>query len=309
VGKDLILVLIATAAAVAFAATPRSAHAEPGTSITIAAVLSGEQPAFRATLSGFEAALEKHGVHATIEVFELANAANASKATIVFAIGSPAATLMSAQGSPPVIFAVVGDPEGVNLMDRRNMPKRNATGVSALAPLHAQLQLLAAITPDAKRIGVVLSSEHSTQILETPPGNDRVLIPIIASSASAVGVALARHHDDVDVILALPDGAIWNGAAVRAAVIFSLQKKKPLFGFSSAFTRAGAVASIAAEDYSDMGAQAAEKAHALIRGEPLSSSRVLEPRKLSISINLVVARRIGVEPSRELVERAEVVFR
>lgn len=308
-GKDLMLVLTV----VAGLAGAGAVRAEDKTAVSIAVVLSEEQRVFHEAIDGFTAQLAARGYTAKIEIYELASAerAAASGASLVFTLGSAAAT--AHRGTVPAVFAVVGDPAGIDLMDSAHLPKGKTTGIGAWVPVRAQLAHVAAIAPDAKRIGVVISRAHSKAMLREMELDAQAfgftLTFIEAATPNAVGVELAACADEVDALLALADGAIWTSASVKAAVIYALQNKKPLFGFSAAFTRAGALASISAEDYRDMGAQAADRAAAILGGAPIGELRILAPRKLSTSINLVVARRIGVEPSREEIDRAEAVFR
>jgi ABC-type uncharacterized transport system substrate-binding protein len=128
---------------------------------------------------------------------------------------------------------------------------------------------------------------------------------IAAETPAGVGPALDRVRERVDVLIAIADPSIWAAGSVKAAAMFGLRNRLPLIGFSAAYTRAGAVASISAEDFADQGAQAADRAIALLEGGALDLMRVQSPRRTAISVNLVVARRIGIEPPRALIERAE----
>lgn len=307
--KTLILLFAATPAM----AQAAPAHAQHKSAIAVAVVLSEEQPVFHEVIDGFTRQLAARGIDAKIELYDLANAerASASGASLVLALGSAAAA--AHHGSVPGVFAIVSDPEASDLMDAAHRPKRKTTGIAAWVPVHAQLGHVAAIAPAAKRIGVVIGRAHSKTLMREMELDARsfgfTLTFIEAATPHAVGLELAASADDVDALLALADGAIWTGASVKAAVIYALQHKKPLIGFSAAFTRAGALASISAEDYRDIGAQAADRAAAILSGAPIAELRILDPRKLSTSVNLVVARRIGVELSQAEIDRAEAVFR
>jgi ABC-type uncharacterized transport system substrate-binding protein len=129
---------------------------------------------------------------------------------------------------------------------------------------------------------------------------------IDARRPEEVGAALSQQREAFDAILALPDPSVWNAQSLKAAVIFSLAQRRPLFGFSQAFTRAGALASLSAEGYEQMGAQAARLALARAAGGP---PRVEAPATLNLSLNVVVAQRLGLTLPRSLTEAATEVFR
>lgn len=308
-GKALLPLLIVAAAYAV------EAKAQANTLEIEVLISEAGQPAFEATLKGFRKALVLQGFDPRFSIIAMADAAqlSQSKAAFIFTLGTPA-TARAVQLAPvPVIFAAVGDPAAIDLMTEARLPKKRATGVSLLVPAFSQLSLVGSAAPDTKRLGVVYAETCSPQVIaelkKETIARGLTFVPIVVSSPAAVGIELSKREREVDALLAVADAAVWNAASVKGAVIFSIQKKKPLFGFSSAFTRAGAIASVSAEDYEDIGAQAAISALALAVGAQVERMAIVAPRKLTISINLVVARRIGIEPSRQLVDRAEVVFR
>jgi putative ABC transport system substrate-binding protein len=290
------------------------AQAENGIAVRIDVLMSEDQPAYTATLKGFRQGLIAQGMTPVLEVHTLDRAGKlpSTGSKMIFALGS-AAALRATELGVPVVFAVVGDPAGLDLMNEAHLPKKQATGVSLLAPAAKQMSLIVALTPDAKRIGVVVSKSTSAALRAELKKEIEQLglsfVPLVPQNANTLGLELAKQEGNVDALLALADPGLWNSASVKAAVIFSIQKKKPLYGFSTSFTKAGAIASISAEDYEDLGAQAASSAVAISSGKVAGKMAIVPPRKLAISINLVVARRIGLEPSRQLLDSAEVVFR
>jgi putative tryptophan/tyrosine transport system substrate-binding protein len=311
VGKAHIPLLIAAASAI-----PAFADADLDRTISVSVVASGDQPELELVERGFIAHLERSGVRVKTQRFAAGGLPNAIAAApnLVLALGTSAARAsVLASDGVPVVFAVVGDPRGAGLEGANGLPSRNASGVSASAPADRQIELLRRLVPSAKRIAILSNpqapSAAAASLAAALQAKQLTPIAVHASGPNDVGRAISEVVDRVDAIFAVADSTIWNATSVKAAVLISLQRKKPLFGFSSGFTRAGAVASVAADDFEDIGAQAAEIARAVLDRVPIAKIAIAPPRRTSVSLNLVVAQRIGLHVESDLVDGAKVVFR
>jgi putative ABC transport system substrate-binding protein len=295
---------------------PAVAGADSGRAVAVSVVVSGDQAELEAVERGFVTRLSHSGVRVTTQRFGVASCANALAAapSLVLALGTSAARASAlATNGVPVVFAVVGDPRGAGLEGANGLPTRRATGVSASAPVERQVELLGRLVPSARRIGVISNpnAPPAPAALLTAALQAKQLTPVAvyAAGPNDVGRAISEAAERVDALIAVADSTIWNGTSVKAAVLTSLQRKKPLFGFSSGFTRAGAVASVAADDFEDIGAQAADIAREVLERVPIERIAIAPPRRTSVSINLVVAQRIGLHVGNDLVDSAKVVFR
>jgi putative ABC transport system substrate-binding protein len=313
-GKGRVLLLTAACAAVAAASAPT--RAEGGGSI-VALVVPEENPSFAAAAKGFEEELDRRGLATRRVKYRPADIAAAvtSGASLVFAVGTECAVAASAASSeghgPPVVFAVVGDPIGAGLAHEDGRPRGCSTGVAGLPPAADVAALVGDLAPDARRVGVIANPARTGALVaaleRSVAARGLTTTTIAAATAADVGPALeaARASRRPDVLIAVADPSIWAPASVKATAMFALRNRVPLIGFSSAFTRAGAVASLAVEDYGGAGALAAARAAEILAGRPAEEIPVVWPSRARLSLNLVVARRVGVEPPRALVDRAE----
>lgn len=235
-----------------------------------------------------------------------------AQSDLVLGLGGAASSRLTAL-KVPAVFAVVGDPIDSGLCDEASRPRGAITGVGALVAPELQLELVRELLPGDRRIGLIYNPSRASQLYARYAVEARALglipVPVAARSAHEVPQVLSAARDHVDVLIALPEPSIWNAASLKTSVMFSLRERKPLIGFSKLFTRGGAIASLAAEDYRAMGAQAARLALRLLQGEDVSSIRVEPAGTISLSLNLVVAGRLGIRVSTDLIERAEDVYR
>lgn len=288
------------------------AAAAPAVPLRVTVLLSEDAPSFQAAGTAFVEALGVETSRVLLVSQRLAaGAGSLDDADVVLALGTAAARRIASGPGPGVrVFAVVGDPVSAGLSQGESGSRGELGGVSALPPLIEQLELVRAAAPDARRLGVVVNGSRPSPLLDLLVGlGPRAGLTIVALRAQRpedVGAVLRQERGSFDAILALPDPSVWNGAALKATVIFALSERRPLFGFSRAFTRAGALASLSAEDYPAMGEQAAKLAGGRLGGGPV---RIEAAQSRSLSVNVVVAQRLGLTLTRGLVERAKDVYR
>src|SRR5262249_42631513 len=79
-----------------------------------------------------------------------------SKPDVIVPISTPSAlAVVRATIGTPVVFAAVTDPLGARLVQDMHEPGGNVTGVSDLSPVKSHINLIEAITPGARKIGVL----------------------------------------------------------------------------------------------------------------------------------------------------------
>ncbi|MCK6544382.1 hypothetical protein L6R52_00800 [Myxococcota bacterium] len=301
----------AIALAVVSVASQRT-EASDGPVLRVGVAHSSDRPPYTAAARGFVEELRRRGHSVTVVGLTRASTTSVAGLDLVLALGSRSARAFAEVPlSVPVVFALAGDPATDGLMRPRFRPAVRATGVSAVVTPASTVALVRAVAPGVERVGLL-----SAAAADVPGSNVRRLeaelvregfvpVLILAATAEEVAPALVRAASRIDAIVAVQDPVLWSSASVKASVVFSLRERKPLFGFSTAFTRAGAVASLEV-DYEAAGAQTVEHAIPLMHGVPLDQLLVTDARRATTSINLVVARRLGLEPSRTVLTTATV---
>jgi len=163
-------------------------------------------------------------------------------------------------------------------------------------PLRRQMALIQRALPERRRVGIV------------PGTQTRVLLPALRQEASTHGLdlfvapevtapealypALKTALEESDLILALPDPAVFSSASLQNILLTTYRARKPLVAFSAAYVKAGAVLAI----YSTP-AQVARRAVEMVRnwraGRALPPPQA--PREFSVAINTKVATSLGLQ--------------
>ncbi|HRP75582.1 MAG TPA: ABC transporter substrate binding protein [Rhodocyclaceae bacterium] len=111
------------------------------------------------------------------------------------------------------------------------------------------------------------------------------------------------------VLLAVPDGEIFNSHTIQNILLTSYRQRSPVVGFSPAYVRAGALLALYATP-AQIGKQAADAISSVLNGgrlPPPSHSHEYE-----VGVNLTVARSLGIHPRsaetiKSVLNRREIV--
>ncbi len=165
----------------------------------------------------------------------------------------------------PVIFVAVTDPAAAGLASG------NVTGTSDALPVEAQLQLIRALQPDAKTIGILYTTSEPNSVsavaeYEAKAGDygftiDAVGVTAQAEVPQAADTLLSRK---VDCFSNLTDN---NVVGVLAAILEKTNEAGvPVYGSEIEQVKLGCVAA-AGIDYVQLGRQTGAMAAKVIRGE------------------------------------------
>lgn len=104
----------------------------------------------------------------------------------------------------------------------------------------------------------------------------------------------------------LPDLTVITPETVEFPLLFSLENKIPILTFSDKYVESGAFMSVNIDPF-DIGRQAGEMAAAVSRSRGIKQARRVEARKGTISINMTVARKLGIDIDEEIIKDARVI--
>jgi hypothetical protein len=176
-------------------------------------------------------------------------------------------------------------------------PGRRALSAAVLdQPLGRQMALLKRALPDRRRVGVLPGPQtqpliKALQKEATARGLSLVAGPAIAATAD-IYPSLKVALEESDVILALPDPAVFHGASLQNILLTTYRARVPLVAFSPAYTKAGAVLAL----YSTP-AQVARRAVEMLRswqaGRGLPAPQA--PREFAVAANARVAASLGLQ--------------
>ena len=199
---------------------------------------------------------------------QIAQAFSAEDAALMVGIATPAATACYAAAEDkdiPVVFTAITDPVGAKL------DSGNITGTSDVLPVQGQLELIRAIQPEAKTIGIVYTtsepnSVYSIGIYEDLAADYGFTIEAIGVTAQsevtqAVDTLLSRG---VDCLSNLTDNTV---VGVLPAILEKTNEAGiPVYGSEVEQVKLGCVAG-AGLDYVKLGIQTGLMAAKVLTGE------------------------------------------
>ena len=232
------------------------------------------------------------------------------KADAVVAVGTPAARWLQKQLPVDVklVYCMVSDAGNAGLLEGRP-----STGITIDVPIGEQIKLIAEALPRARTVGVLYrsgapESKDVLQLLQKSIPEDWRVQAIAVNDFPSIAEAITALIDKrVDVIWTAPDAKIFDSAAVRTLLLAAVRAKVPVWGFSPAFVRAGALLGVGVEPASQ-GKQAAELVIESLSEHPPASERAVPPQQFQIAVNLIVARQLDVEVPESLRQRAAFVY-
>lgn len=249
--------------------------------------------AFGEALEGLKAALGPAGLEVVDlrgsgSEAELARLLGRSEVRVAIAIGTESLAAVQAQhASVPVIATMILRPAN---------PYGLRGHVDLALPVGMWLAQVKSLFPERRRVGIIRSRAHASQTAAAMEAAARqqgyTAVVVDCDGPADLLKALAALKDRVDLVLCPPDADLYNSVTIKPLILASLEQRLPIVGFSPAFVRAGAVASIY-PDYREIGRQTGELAARILRGE--DGNREEGPRKVNAAVNQRVAHLLGVE--------------
>ena len=290
--------------------------------VNIAVVKSRDIPAYDEALKGFREALHQKGIEFQEADYTLGEGPS-SAASIIAELRSKRPDLILTIGSIatkavkdkvkdiPVVFCLVLDPVGSGIVPSMESSGSNLTGVSLDIPLSVQFKLIKRVFPDRKRIGVLFNpSENGRIITRAALDADKLgleLVPVKVTSMADVPEAVDTLMPKIDILWAVADSTVLSSQSIQYIIISAIHNGIPFVGFSSAYTKAGAVMAFSL-DYRDIGRQAGESASAAISGTPPMNLPIASPRNAGYSLNLNSAKTKGLVIPPAMVKGAREVI-
>lgn len=282
----------------------------------------GPHPSLDNCRTGFLAGLEEAGIKEgeNLEVdyqdanFDggttnlIAQSFVSKKVDLICAIATPmaqAAFNSAESANIPVIFTAVTDPVAAQLTEG------NVTGTSDLLPVEAQLKLIRAMMPDAKKIGILYTTSEVNSVSainiykELAPVYGFEIVESGVSAAADIPLAANNLVTKVDCISNLTDNTVVGSLPVLLEA--AKAKKVPVFGSEIEQVKNGCVAAEGI-DYIDLGKQTGRIAAKVLKGEAKASDIEFEViKKSKLYINPAVMAEYGLSLPEELSAEANDV--
>jgi putative ABC transport system substrate-binding protein len=216
---------------------------------------------------------------------------NEIRPDMVLAIGRDALSMVKRIEGIPIVYLMVLNPQSTL------SGEKNITGVSMNIPPEKQLMVLLGALPYTKNIGLLYDPNRTGYLVRKAKDAARKIgIKLIAreihSSRDAPSLIMDMK-EKIDVFWMLPDITVITPETVKFLLLFSLENNIPLLAFSEKYVEVGAFMSTDIDAF-DMGSQAGEMANKILSGRGVKNVRQVHARKLVVSTNLMIARKLGI---------------
>ena len=226
-----------------------------------------------------------------------------------------AVALKSATANIPIVFAAVGDPVGLGLVQSLSRPGGNLTGLASvnLGFTGKEIEMLREMVPTASKIAVLANPGnpiHRLIVAEELPQISRnlgVALPIVEATTAeeldiAFALAAAQHPDAINVF---GDALTFNNAPRVTAL--AAKHHLPAIYFGRLFATIGGLMSYS-PDIPDLFFRAGGYVDKILKGTKPSDLPVEQPTKFELVINLKTAKELGIIVPPTLLARADEVI-
>lgn len=278
----------------------------------VAVLLSGEGGGYRELLDAFRARLaDTPGLR--VEARPLGGEALerllAGGPRLLVAVGTEAtrAALAGERKGVPVLAVLIPRSAFEHLRDEFRAAAGGLGAVFLDQPPERHAALLRAVLPGAKRAGAIVGAGRDDELrrLEAALAARGVALSAeVVARDSELYPALQRLTAETAALIAIPDVDINKPENVQNLLLTSFRQRTPLFAYSAAFVRAGALAAVFSSPH-DVGAEAADLARARLAGAPLPAPGY--PRNFSVAVNRHIAEALALEPPDEARLRARIL--
>jgi ABC-type uncharacterized transport system substrate-binding protein len=269
-------------------------------------LLSEQHAAYQHFRQAFEQNLPA-GVQ--LEVRTLAQPADILKADILVTAGSKASQWAAEQWHGAMLATMLPSRSFQQMQAEKSLPHP----LSALfldQPLARQVALVRAALPTLKRVGVLHTADGdflSQPLQRELARQGAVLVTQAVQSDDSLAGKLEAMLAQSDVLLAVPDGKIYNSSTIRNILLGSYRRGIPVIGLSAAYVSAGALCAVYSTP-EQHAAQSASMVSEFLQRGTLPSPRF--PLLYQIALNAEVARSMrlnirSVEALRIEIDRVE----
>ncbi|MGB0129874.1 MAG: ABC transporter substrate binding protein [Rhodocyclaceae bacterium] len=224
-----------------------------------------------------------------------------SESALVVTFGTRAFKAALAGRAGPVLAALITQ-QAFDETLRETQRPRDPKSVSAIyldQPIGRHLDLVRAVLPGRSRVGVLISAgdTNSIKLLDAAAQGHRLTISREAVAAPRdIYSALSKLLANCDAVLATPDPRIFNSATLHNILLATYREGRPLFGFSPAYARAGALAAVYSTPQ-HTARQLAGTVQRFLAGAGLPPAQY--PQFYAVKVNLTVARSLGIRVDDE----------
>ncbi|HEL1960155.1 TPA: ABC transporter substrate-binding protein [Streptococcus suis] len=231
---------------------------------------------------------------------------------LLIGIATPAAQgLANATTELPIIMGAVTDPVGANLVTDLKNPGGNITGVSDQTPVADAVSLIKEITPDAKTIGILYSSNEDNskiQVAEFKAAAEETgytVLEYAVASSNEIAATVEVASSKADVLFTPVDNTV--ASAFSTVVSVANKTKTPIFTSVEDMVEGGGIASVTLSQY-DLGVATGKMAAKILDGANPADTPVQIFNEGTVVVNQKVAKELGITLSDDVISKASKVI-
>lgn len=230
------------------------------------------------------------------------------KPDIVVGIATPAAQALANQTTDiPIMLGAISDPVGAGLVESREHPGGNITGVSHQAPVKQQIDLIQKILPEMKTLGIIYCSAEDNSIYQVEQfkqaAGDKFDIKTYAvPSTNEIAQMSQVMVGEVDAIYVPTDNIIANG--YQTLVDTADKAKIPIFPSVDTMVQDGGLATVGINQY-QLGVKTAQMTIDVLEGKSKpADTPVYTYTEGELILNKDKAKQLGITLPKEIIEEA-----
>ena len=215
----------------------------------------------------------------------------AKRPDLILAVGTNALGAVKSIPDIPILYLMVPYPGAVAA------GRANTTGVEMIISPEQQLAAFVQVIPRLRRIGLIYDPRRNSalarRIMVAADKRGILVIEEQTEDSRQVQRLLDKLIGRIDAFWMLPDHTVTTPETVEAILLFSLENRVPVLTFSEKYLKRGATVAVTFDPYT-MGERAGEMAREIIARPGSSRIPLAVPATVKISINHVVARKLGL---------------
>jgi len=215
----------------------------------------------------------------------------------------------------PVVFSTCTAPAAAEIVTTWDAPRTdaNVTGVSDMADMKAQMEMIKEIMPKLSVLGVIYNAGEMNSVVQVEQlkniiadvGIDK-LVEATCSTTAEVATAAASLIGRCDAIYIPTDNTAVSG--LEAIIAVAEENKIPFFGSTGDMVDRGCIAAKGA-DYYWIGQEAGRYAVRILEGESPGDIPVVccAPEACKLVVNPGAAERMGITIPQSVLDKADRV--
>ena len=273
--------------------------------VEIAILKSSDLKAYSEAVEGFKATAPGGTTYTEYDLRgdlergkQLARKIRASDSALVVAVGLKAALAAKLEiVDIPVLYMMILDP----LKHRLNAD--NMTGVLLDIPADRQFKVIRTFLPTLHRVGVLYDQDKTAVKLKEVESRAAIhefqLRGFPVESEKEVPQQLRSLLSESEALWLVPDSTVLTDESIPFILQSAVAKHIPVIGFSSEFTRLGALLSMSI-DYGEAGRETGLLAKRIVNGEQQLPLKPISVQRIRITVNQKTARYLGITIPKEL---------